>query len=661
MSTPISVSDAGTFTDTLLNGKFVALTDSGAFRDRLVNGSGDYLAQVLADGPTAWWRMDETSGTVLADATGSHPLDIIGTPTFGVAPITSKLPGTAIHWPGSTYAVDSGSTTWLDPVMAGSFSIEFLMRTTNQNCTIVHHGVGQGGSTQSFTIVNSGNTLQIFWTDAANSSHSQNWGGPFPFVTDNIWHHYVATFSASTFTMTLYVDGKPTSVSTPGTAVVKTNTGTPFTVGAIWAPLYGSFYTGDLDEVAIYPIALGADRVLAHYYAAVNFPVELWNTSASYSAGTITTSFAGHVPVAGNLLTARAMIDSNSGTTPTTTTPGGWSLDASVVSSGTPTLTCAIFSTTATGSDTPPVFTPSDTVEGEVILSEWGNTTSFITDQSGSNNAYPGSFSLFETTPFAAFASDLVVGFLAVHRSTTGSSLANGNAYADAGYLGSSNAVQTPLDAQSYAGIRDTMFASHYVPATTGQLGLLYRNTDGNVIQGSVLAVTYGVNIIRALADSATFDDEFILSTFYIALEEDGTFDDPLIAYIPSGPVVPLGMVDIDGRTDVSARFAIDGIPYLGLDFIEGRSDVELSYIGPIFTRLDPIDGSTDIHLGIRATIFAYPDAIDGATDFELFLIPSDPGGGGQPLGEAGAQLNTPIGIAVALSGAIAVIPPAAI
>lgn len=658
MSTPISVSDAGTFTDTLLNGKFVTLTDSGTFRDLLVNGSGDYTAQVLADSPIAWWRMDETSGTVLADAAGSHPLNIVGsgTPTFGVAPITAKMPGTAIHYPGTLYAVDSGSTAWLDAMSTGSFSIEFLMRTTNQNCVIAHHGVNSGGSTQVFTIFNSGNSLLFNWTESTGSNRGQFWNGPVPFVADNSWHHYVVTFNAPTFVTTFYTDGKQTGSFT-GAGLLKPNSGTPFTLGAVWAPGYGSIYSGDLDEFAIYPDALTADRVLSHYVAAIDFPYSLYSKTAIYSTGAITTSFAGKITTAGNLLTARVLVDSNSASVPTVTTPGGWTLDTSFTTSviSSPTLGAYIYSKTAVGGDSPPVFTTTGTVDGIAVLDEWVNSTNFA----GSIGAsYEGTATNAETAPaFTEIAGDVTIGMVGQNRS--GSAIGNADTYDDVGY-NLSGFARLLQDSATYSGSHDTLLTAHRAQTASGPYGFVTQGF-GTANQLVLLAVGYGINSLKILDDPGTFDDQLIISTQGIDLEEEGFFDDEFAARIPGGPTIPLGMVDIDGRTDISARFAIDGIPYLALDFIDGRTDVVLSYIGPVFTRLDPIDGSTDVHLGIRATIFVYPDAIDGATDFELFLIPSDPGGGGQPLGEAGAQLNTPIGIAVALSGAIAVIPPAAI
>lgn len=161
----------------------------------------------------------------------------------------------------------------------------------------------------------------------------------------------------------------------------------------------------------------------------------------------------------------------------------------------------------------------------------------------------------------------------------------------------------------------------------------------------------------KSFSDSGSFDDE--LPLFGLELDELGFFDDELTLVIFGGPTIPAALDDIDGATEIDASYAIDGMAWFMLDFVNGASDVEMAYVGPIYAALDPVDGASVVHVTIRARLFAYLDPVDGSTDFSVVLNPNDPSQG--TLGVAGQRLNTPVGVAVSLTGALAIIPPLAI
>jgi hypothetical protein len=75
------------------------------------------------------------------------------------------------------------------------------------------------------------------------------------------WHHVVATYDGST--IRVYVDGG-FEVSKPDTRSLQPIT-SPLIVARF--PTGGQYLNGDVDEVAVYPTALSAARVLAHYEA----------------------------------------------------------------------------------------------------------------------------------------------------------------------------------------------------------------------------------------------------------------------------------------------------------------------------------------------------------------------------------------------------------
>src|SRR5688500_14316091 len=62
---------------------------------------GDYAAQVTADGPRAYWRLGETSGTTAADETASaSPGTYAGGVVLGVPASLAGDPDTAVRFDG---------------------------------------------------------------------------------------------------------------------------------------------------------------------------------------------------------------------------------------------------------------------------------------------------------------------------------------------------------------------------------------------------------------------------------------------------------------------------------------------------------------------------------------------------------------------------------
>jgi Concanavalin A-like lectin/glucanases superfamily len=80
-------------------------------------------------------------------------------------------------------------------------------------------------------------------------------------ITDQNWHHVVATKNAGD--VHLYIDGVDRTA--PGTNTTVGSNTTALNIGR--ASTGSAYAAGDVDEVAIYPTALPAGRVLAHFQA----------------------------------------------------------------------------------------------------------------------------------------------------------------------------------------------------------------------------------------------------------------------------------------------------------------------------------------------------------------------------------------------------------
>ncbi len=232
---------------------------------------GAYTQQVLADKPNNYWRLGEAGGATGVDLAGKDDLTIL--------PGVSFAAGGAINADADTAATFNGSTTGVagSPTLSkrsNTFTAEAWVKTgSTAGGQIVGYGNSQTGvSTDSDRIVYMDNTGRIFFGVRPTGSSSPatrvtvNTSGTY---NDNQWHHVVATLSPAG--MQLFVDGT--------LATSKADTTAAWAIDGYWRiggdnlngwPSRPSsrYLAGQLDDVAIYPVALPLPRVQAHYTAS---------------------------------------------------------------------------------------------------------------------------------------------------------------------------------------------------------------------------------------------------------------------------------------------------------------------------------------------------------------------------------------------------------
>jgi hypothetical protein len=217
-----------------------------------------YSSEVLADSPVAYYRMDESSGQPQdSSGTGNNTTATGGTPTYSqVGALASDPTSTAILFsptPSEEYFTAPDHAT-LD--LADVFTIEAWLKLTSSDAG--NHCYLTKGTNAYYMAINA-QRLQLskaFAVDMVASTIT---------ITDTTtWHHCVGTKNGST--MALYVDGVDVT-GTPTNATCADNTET-LSIGAL--PGFSLNFDGALDEIAVYPTALSAARVLAHYHAAFN-------------------------------------------------------------------------------------------------------------------------------------------------------------------------------------------------------------------------------------------------------------------------------------------------------------------------------------------------------------------------------------------------------
>ncbi|NTW41636.1 MAG: PKD domain-containing protein, partial [Cellulomonadaceae bacterium] len=223
-----------------------------------------YVAAVRADEPVSLWRLDETSGTTVADLVGTDP----GAAGTGVTRGAAGAVGD-----GDTASTFSGTSAGLvhSTVPANApdaVSVEAWVRTTTtRGGKVVGYGSAPTGTSNGADRhLYLDNTGRVFFGMHSSGLTTINSTGTY---RDGQWHHLVGTYGSGV--MNLYVDGQRVAQRT-GVTYERSYWGF-WRIGgdrlASWPSRPSSdWLAGSIDDVAVYWKVLSADRVLAHYVAS---------------------------------------------------------------------------------------------------------------------------------------------------------------------------------------------------------------------------------------------------------------------------------------------------------------------------------------------------------------------------------------------------------
>ena len=212
--------------------------------------SSPYAQRVISDGASHYWRLNEPSGTSAADLVGGAP----GTISGGV---TLAQPGAlvdadkAMTFNGTTGRVLTTALTMVPPV-----TVEAWIKTSGNNEPI--WGIPYAGGNEQWTLdisptgVPYGNLINAAETLASAITGVR-------VVNDGSWHHVALRVQSAV--LDLYIDGafdKTAATTFPVAGLTR-----PFDIGHFDNPV--QWWSGTLDEVAIYPVALTPAQIAAHY------------------------------------------------------------------------------------------------------------------------------------------------------------------------------------------------------------------------------------------------------------------------------------------------------------------------------------------------------------------------------------------------------------
>jgi YD repeat-containing protein len=214
---------------------------------------GNVLSQTLhgdiANHPTGWWPLNQTSGTTAADATGNGN-------TAGVSG--------GVTWSGGAASLDGTSGLLTNgPVLSttSSFSVSAWVNLTSTSTfytAVSQTGVNMGSFYLQYS--KSANAWAFVRTASDSTSAAQASAKAATPPTLNTWTHLVGVFDSSTNAMTLYVNG---SVAGTGTATTPWSGAGPLAIGGTKPTglAASNFFAGSIGNVQVYPRVLSAGEV----------------------------------------------------------------------------------------------------------------------------------------------------------------------------------------------------------------------------------------------------------------------------------------------------------------------------------------------------------------------------------------------------------------
>ncbi len=255
----VQSSNAGTYTVIVTNNG--GTTNASAILTVVTPSGDNYEANVYADGPVAYYRLDETAGPMIRDRWGFNNGWASNNIVFGVTGALTNDANTAARWDGVTGT--KGEVPYSAMLNSNIFTVECWAKAsggagTYRAAISARNDVGPG-TTYGYILYASAANLWEFWSGVGGSGWAPVTG---PAVTLGQWVHLVAIYDGTN--KWFYVNGVLYGVlATP----FAPNAARPLRIGAGQNESNpGSFFfNGDVDEVAYYGRALSQDRIFAHY------------------------------------------------------------------------------------------------------------------------------------------------------------------------------------------------------------------------------------------------------------------------------------------------------------------------------------------------------------------------------------------------------------
>lgn len=231
--------------------------------------SGDsptgYAAEILADAPVAWWRLDETAG-VFVDRIGANDGTATGTMTRG-APSLLAEDNDAVTLDGTSGYISVPDAADLD-FGNGPFSIEMWVK--RKSSTRQSGALFSKGANAPFLILDDDvlGSLQFYSRSVQLAVKSS------VLLTSTATPYHIVALKNELNDWELWVNGaNVTAVDTGGGTPTTSNTTAAINIGRDnGGATPGSYANVSIDEVALYDYCLTSTQINAHYEAGSPLP-----------------------------------------------------------------------------------------------------------------------------------------------------------------------------------------------------------------------------------------------------------------------------------------------------------------------------------------------------------------------------------------------------
>jgi hypothetical protein len=215
-----------------------------------------YLGSVHASAPSAFYRLAEPVGaSVMADSSGNGADGAYsGQQSLGQAQALASDPAPSTG--DNSCCSNIGSASPALPQYDSARTIETWINTTSAQTNRAVVGYGQDITDEGFVLSVSPQSVNVDgWNDYLEFPTARP-------VNDGQWHMITVTYDGTT--VVVYLDGQPI-----GSAPFAGTANTLNTAGLDLAGFVGyNSFTGDMADVAVYPSALSAAIVAAHFAAS---------------------------------------------------------------------------------------------------------------------------------------------------------------------------------------------------------------------------------------------------------------------------------------------------------------------------------------------------------------------------------------------------------
>ena len=246
----------------------------------LVAATPEYHAQITLSAPVLWYQFNEASGAAInyGSLGADYNATYLGTPTRQAA---TQGGDSAVKFDTSDDYLESLGVSPAGFTGNPTFSAEALFFIPLDGvCSLwapfLHWGLSDNPPTARSVYFS---FSQNNPTSAFAGFYNGGWASPSGSMPLGRWHHFVWVRSGGGTALegsTVYIDGKDVTATLvpdpglPANTLTPTVTATEFRVNRARDFDGARYFTGTLDEVALYDRMLTADEVIAHFHEAID-------------------------------------------------------------------------------------------------------------------------------------------------------------------------------------------------------------------------------------------------------------------------------------------------------------------------------------------------------------------------------------------------------